>query len=290
MRRRHGRSDTLRGAPRGRAIETEDRERGLKEVNESRNAAEAAAQTAAGVTAGVTQRRGTPAAAMQEPVQRPDSTGSTREPEDRGREWMLELQAGSEAAFDRIVLHYRGPVRRFIDRYVQDPHRAEDLEQEAFLRVYRARGRYKPEAGFKTWLFTIAARLCLNEIRSRRRERRVIVPMPVLRDAARGGLDAPAQEFLDGVAERGSESAEQAYSRRELEEAVAAAIGALPPAQRAAILLLKQEELSYQEIAQALGVSVMAVKSLIHRGREVLRAKLGPFLGGEGDKDAKARR
>jgi len=259
--------------------ETEARERGLKEVNESRNAARPPPQARPAPQTESAQPRRAPAAGNQPPAQQIASEGSIREPEDRGREWMLAFQAGSEAAFDRIVLDHRGLVRRFIERYVQDRDRVEDLEQEAFLRVYRARNRYKPEAGFKTWLCTIVVRLCLNEIRTKKRERRVIVPMPALKETYRGNLDASPQEFLDGVAERGVESPEQASYRKELEEAVAAAIGTLPPAQRAAILLLKQEDHSYEEIAQALGVSVMAVKSLIHRGREALRVRLRPFLG-----------
>jgi RNA polymerase sigma-70 factor (ECF subfamily) len=185
---------------------------------------------------------------------------------------MLAFQAGAEAAFERIVLHYQSTVRRFIGRYTRDRDRAEDLAQEAFLRVYQARGRYQPTAGFKTWLFTIVTRLCLNDLRSRRREGRVIARLP---RAPSGGEE---EEMLACVADRRQEAAEELLLQKELEEAIDAAILELPPSQRAAILLLKLEELSYQEIAQTLEVSVMAVKSLINRGREALRSKLAHHL------------
>ncbi len=187
-----------------------------------------------------------------------------------GRAWMLAFQDGDESAFDRIVLGYRSAILRFLHRYVQDAHRADDIAQEVFLRVYRARRRYRPTAGFRTWLFTIATRLCLNEIRSRTRERRAIVPMPRTGE----GSEEPAL----GIADERSEPAEREVEKRELEEAVDAAIAGLPPAQRAAMLLVRFEDLSYAEIGETLGISVSAVKSLINRAREKLRAALRRFI------------
>jgi len=193
---------------------------------------------------------------------------------DPGRAWMLAFQEGDEAAFDRIVLHFRVPVDRFIHRYVQDPDRAEDLAQETFLRVYRSRDRYRPAARFRTWLFTIAVRLCLNDLRARRRERRVIVPLP-----AAVSPEGAEEDILGAAAEGGSEGAHEALERKELEKAVDAAIAALPPSQRSALLLIRFEELSYREIGDVLGVSASAVKSIVNRGREKLRESLGKFLG-----------
>lgn len=190
--------------------------------------------------------------------------------DDPGGTWLERFREGDESAFDQIVVHYRAMVHRFIFRTVQDAERAEDLSQEVFLRVYKARCRYRPSARFRTWLFTIAARLCLNEIRSRRREHRVIVPMPRGRD--------PGEEIEQSVADPGARPASMVLEEAELEEAVRSAIADLPPAQRAAILLLRFEELSYKEIAESLGISVMATKSLINRGRESLRIRLKRFL------------
>lgn len=190
-----------------------------------------------------------------------------------GSAWMQAFQEGDASAFDKIVLHYRSAVRRFIYRYVQDSERVEDLSQETFLRVFRARQRYQPTAAFRTWLFTIATRLCLNDLRSRRREKKVIAPI-----SGAGSGEETAQDFLEHLPDPSPEGAEGALERRELEAAVDRAIAELPPQQRAAILLLRFEELSYQEIAEVLGISVMALKSLVHRGRERLREKLARFL------------
>jgi RNA polymerase sigma-70 factor, ECF subfamily len=209
----------------------------------------------------------------------PPRTENDREPagmagDGPGRGWMLAFQDGDQSAFDRIVIHYRGMVWRFIGRYLQDLDRAEDLSQEVFLRVYRARKRYRPTAQFRTWLFTIAARLCLNDLRSRRRERRVIIPLP------QAGKDAgPERDLLQTVTDPDSERSGDRLELSELEQAVDEAIAGLPPAQRAAVLLLRFEELSYREIAEALGISAMAVKSLINRARENLRSSLGRYLG-----------
>ena len=196
--------------------------------------------------------------------------------DDPGREWMLAFQRGDEAAFDSIVLRYRSMVGRFIYRYVQDRERAEDICQEVFLRVFKARHRYRPEANFRTWLFTISVRLCLNELRARKRERRVIVRLH-----ADPRSDGEAEDVLESVADRDVEPAGAAVERKEMEEAVDLAIADLPPSQRAALLLVRFEDFSYKEIAESLGITVMAVKSLINRGRERLRSSLSRFLKGD---------
>ena len=86
---------------------------------------------------------------------------------------MLAFQAGDSTAFDDIVYRYQQPVQNFLRRYLRDRDRMEDLTQEVFIRVYKSRERYQPTAKLRTWLFTIATRLALNEIRSIRRKRRV---------------------------------------------------------------------------------------------------------------------
>jgi len=88
-----------------------------------------------------------------------------RQPRGPGAEWMAEFRGGDESAFDKIVGFYQEGVFRFLVRAVKDAGRSEDLAQEAFLRVYRSRNTYRPLAGFRSWLFTIAHRLALNELR-----------------------------------------------------------------------------------------------------------------------------
>ena len=192
---------------------------------------------------------------------------------DPGKEWMLAFQAGDEAAFDELVRYYNASVRRFVGRYLSDADRAEDLAQEAFIRVFKARARYRPEAKFHTWLYTIVTRLCLNEIRSQRRERRALSIQRRRESAFDGPLDDPVEQ----VPERRPESPQERLEAEELDRVLAEAIRKLPDNQRAAILMLRFEEASYHDVGQVLGISVMAVKSLVNRARESLRASLERF-------------
>jgi RNA polymerase sigma-70 factor (ECF subfamily) len=196
--------------------------------------------------------------------------------DDPGQEWMLAFKSGDLKAFDQIVLHFESPVRRFIRRFLRDTGRAEDLAQEAFVRVFHARRRYQPSARFRTWLFTIVTRLCLNEIRAEARRRKVFIPLQSLQEAP-PRPQAVAAAFGDSK----SETPAQRLERRELEEVLDEGIRSLPESQRLAMLLVRHENFSYLEIAERLGVSLMAVKSLINRAREAMRARLNGYLEGK---------
>jgi len=185
---------------------------------------------------------------------------------------MLAFQAGDEAAFDEIVRSYQRSVQSFLFRYLSDRHRTEDLTQEVFIRVYRSRDRYQPTASFRTWLFTIATRLALNEIRGVRRRRRVFTEIDSTADATEHPIHRAPDHRETGPDEQ--------LEHRELEAVLARLIDELPPNQRAAVLLNRSQELSYKEIAASLDVSVMAVKSLLMRARETLRGRLEKYLGG----------
>ena len=191
---------------------------------------------------------------------------------------MRSLQAGDEGSFDRIVAHYQSGVFHFIRASIKDEGRVEDLTQEVFIRVYRSRQRYRPVARFKTWLFTIANRLMLNEVRAIRRRRRVFSDVPVQRspaDPSRG-----EDEFWGSVSDAKTEDPGDFAERRELEDVVKALVATLPRNQRAAIELQRSERFSYLEISEILGVSPMAVKSLLVRAREKLKLGLEPYLSG----------
>ena len=190
---------------------------------------------------------------------------------------MLAFQRGSEEAFDSIVRHYHDGVRKFIGRYLADKNRAEDLAQEAFLRVYKARKRYEPTAKFHTWLFTIVTRLSLNEIRSRQRERKAIVVQQSTTAQRDTGTDDP----VETVSDTKSASPLALLEHEELEGILQAAIQSLPGNQRTAILMLRFEDSSYQEIASVLNVSVLAVKSLVNRARETLKTHLNRYREGK---------
>ena len=191
-----------------------------------------------------------------------------------GRELMLAFQAGDSAAFDDIVYRYQQPVQNFLRRYLRDRDRMEDLTQEVFIRVYKSRERYQPIAKFRTWLFTIATRLALNEIRSIRRKRRVFSEVA---DEPEADSPSPIRRAEDYREETPREQIEE----KELRTIINRLIEDLPPNQKAAILLSQLQKLSYKEIAEVLDMSVMAVKSLLLRGREHLRNRLKPYFEGK---------
>ena len=135
--------------------------------------------------------------------------------------------------------------------------------------LFRSAHRYQTSARFSTWLFTIARNLCLNEIRRRVRHRTDSIEAT---DSEAEG--APARQLAD----RGATSPPDALVREELTLKVEEAIRELPENQRTALLLCREEELSYEEIAEVLGTSISATKSLIFRGRETLKQRLKPYI------------
>jgi RNA polymerase sigma-70 factor (ECF subfamily) len=182
---------------------------------------------------------------------------------------MLRVKQGDAAAFAALVDKYKQPVMNLVFRMIRDATEAEDLAQTVFVQVYRSAHRYKSSAKFSTWLFTIARNLCLNEIRRRSRH-----PAESLEAPRMEGPDQAPPQFAD----RKTFSPPESLLQRELEEKVGEAVAALPENQRLAILLCRQEELSYEEMAEVLGCSLSATKSLIHRARETLKQKLKPYL------------
>jgi len=182
---------------------------------------------------------------------------------------MLRVKQGDVAAFTELVEKYKQPIMNLVYRTIHDPTEAEDLAQNVFVQVFKSAPRYKNTAKFSTWLFTIARNLCLNEIRRRSRHpaESLDVPHPEQEDQ-------PLHQFEDKKTFSPPESLLHGELARKIEEAMAD----LPENQRSAILLCRQEDLSYEEIADILGCSVSATKSLIHRGRETLKEKLKAYL------------
>jgi len=175
---------------------------------------------------------------------------------------MRRVKAGDAASSGPLLARHRGPVIHFLYRRVQNPAVAEELAQEVFLRVYRARESYVASAKFTTWLFRIALHLALNNLRDARGEKET------------GSLDQETEDGLQlQVADR-SPSVEQRLVEAARLAEVRRAIRALPDNQRAAVLMHKYEEMGYAQIAQVLGCSESAVKSLLFRAYETLRARL----------------
>jgi RNA polymerase sigma-70 factor (ECF subfamily) len=184
---------------------------------------------------------------------------------------MLDVKAGDEVSFELLLRKYRSPLVNFLGRMVRDPGMAEELAQEVFLRVYRARKAYAPSAKFTTWMFRIASNLALNAIRDgRHRQMEISMDQPV--DI--GDDQAPAWEVADR-----RPSVEQELLARDRAAIVQRAIATLPDKQRAAVLLHKYQELDYDEIARILECSEAALKSLLFRAYETLRVELAPLVG-----------
>jgi RNA polymerase sigma-70 factor, ECF subfamily len=180
---------------------------------------------------------------------------------------MLDVKAGDDASFNLLLQKYRTPLINFLYRMVRDSATAEDLAQEVFLRVYRARKQYSPSAKFTTWLFRIATNLALNSVRdNRHRQMDVSIDRPVEEDEA--PLQLPAREMR----------IDEHMIERDRAEFIRQAISSLPEKQRVAVLLHKYEEMDYAEIAKILECSESALKSLLFRAYETLRVQLAPLV------------
>ncbi|HEV2488428.1 MAG TPA: sigma-70 family RNA polymerase sigma factor [Candidatus Acidoferrales bacterium] len=175
---------------------------------------------------------------------------------------MLDVKAGDELSFELLLQKYRTPLVNFLCRMVRDQATAEDLAQEVFLRVYRARKEYSPSAKFTTWLFRIATNLALNAIRDGKRQQMQISIDSREEDEA--PLEVAAQEAR----------ADDRLIERERNEMIRRAIHSLPEKQRAAVVLHKYQEMDYSEIGKILGCSESALKSLLFRAYEALRVDL----------------
>ena len=178
---------------------------------------------------------------------------------------MLRVRDGDSACFALLLSRHRGSVIQFMFRMVQDRAVSEELAQEVFLRVYRSRTTYEPTAKFTTWLFRIATHLALNWIRDRKSER---------------GQESLDQESPDGAMRQVSDRRPSVEQRMLFEarlKEIRRAIDMLPTKQRAAVLMHKYEEMGYNQIAAALNCSESAIKSLLFRAYESLRAQLAHF-------------
>lgn len=180
---------------------------------------------------------------------------------------MIRLRDGETGCFAELLERHRVSVFHFLFRMVQNQAVAEELAQEVFLRVYRSRANYEPSAKFTTWLFRIAMNLALNWVRDNRHEQ------------GQGSLD---EEMQDGKVRQISDQRPdvESYLVHQVKLAeVRTAIDRLPAKQRAAVVMHKYQEMEYSQIAKVLGCSESAVKSLLFRAYESLRARLAHYAG-----------
>jgi RNA polymerase sigma-70 factor (ECF subfamily) len=177
---------------------------------------------------------------------------------------MLAFQQGDEGAFRTLFERHARAMFAYCHHFVRDAARAEELAQDVFVNLYRARDRYRPSARFKTFLYRVASNHCLNELRrSERALRHAAGPDEVPPDPDSFPSDAPGPEEVA----RG----------KALEGAVRELLARLPDKQRAALVLCRFEGLSYEEIAQVLETTVAAVKSLVHRATVAAAEALAPL-------------
>ncbi|MEO8028978.1 MAG: RNA polymerase sigma factor [Bryobacteraceae bacterium] len=183
-------------------------------------------------------------------------------------ELMLRVRDGSDTAFALLLERHRTPVVHFLHRMLQNHAVSEELAQEVFLRVYRSRATYEPTAKFTTWLFRIATHLALNWIRDGKKEK------------GQESLDQSVSEGMERQVPDRTLTVEQALLRESRMAEIRGAIESLPEKQRAAVLMHKYQEMEYSQIAKALGCSESAVKSLLFRAYESLRARLAHMADG----------
>jgi len=177
-------------------------------------------------------------------------------------ELMLRVKEGDGASFTILLEKHRLPVIHFLYRMVQNQAVAEELAQEVFLRVYRSRGSYEPTAKFTTWLFRIATHLALNSLRDGKHRR-------LEEHLDDDSSETPVRQVSDQ-----RPTVEQRMLHQSRMEEIRRAVATLPEKQRAAVLMHKYDEMEYSQIAKVLNCSESAIKSLLFRAYETLRARL----------------
>jgi RNA polymerase sigma-70 factor (ECF subfamily) len=175
---------------------------------------------------------------------------------------MLAFVAGQEDAFVELYQRYRDRIVTFTSRMLADQARGEDAAQEVFLKLYRSRVSYQPHSRFSTFLYRIATNHCLNQ--RARLDHRLVDSEPDQDQIASAELDQQAN-----------------LANKQLRASLQRALAALPERQRAALLLVHYEGMSYRDAAESIDVSEPAIKSLIHRARAALMTELEPLLAPE---------
>ena len=198
---------------------------------------------------------------------RPDLTPEGKSGEDAEDVRLMHLVArGDTAAFAELVERHQTLVLGTVARMLGSNSEVEDIAQQVFIRVWKSAGRYVPRAKFTTWLLKITRNLVFNELR--RSKRRSHVPMQSEPDAEQIPLKDETAQAPDA-----------SLLETELQQAIEAAIAELPDTQRMAVILRRYEDLSYEQIAEVLNLSVPAVKSVLFRARTELRTRLAGYLG-----------
>ena len=187
---------------------------------------------------------------------------------DADAELMVSFQKGDGEAFDRLLDKYHRPIVNFIYKIVNNAAEAEELAQEVFLRVYRARHGYEPRARFAAWIYRIAANLSFKEAGRKRRMH--------FWSRNHKQHEGPLEE--EEVFRDPGPDAERRLISSEMGEVIRRAIRSLPRNEKVALVLRRYEELSYKEIAGVMDCTEAAVKTYIHRGKLRVRDRILPYL------------
>ena len=184
---------------------------------------------------------------------------------------MLQVRDDNADAFEELVRRYQDRLIGILEHLTHGRDSAEDLAQEVFMRVFRARKSYEPGAKFSTWLFTIANNVASNALRTRSRRKEVSVSTTQSGSVNLTGMESLAKAKSGLMPTRQLDNAE-------ISEVMRMSIQSLSERQRVALLLSKFEGMSYVDIAATMGLSVQAIKSLLSRARNNLREMLEPYL------------
>ena len=218
----------------------------------------------------------TPGSAVS-PLQAPLSTGpvNTRGAQGGVSEAKVDqllverVQKGDKRAFDLLIQKYQHRIVSLVTRYVSDSSEAQDVAQEAFIKAYRAIGRFRGDSAFYTWLYRIAINTAKNWIVAKNRR-------PPASD-----IDAvDAEQYGISTRMRETSTPENEMLREEIERTVYGTIAELPEDLRTAIMLREMDGMSYEEIATTMECPIGTVRSRIFRARETIDEKLKPLIGG----------
>jgi RNA polymerase sigma-70 factor (ECF subfamily) len=179
---------------------------------------------------------------------------------------MVQLAHGSHYAFEELLSRYETAVVTFCYAFMRSRETSEDVAQETFMRVFRNAQRYQPVAKFTTWLYKIAANLCINELKKGKLRQTLSLHEST-------GPDPDGTKVIERIAS-GEASPLTEAENLEVQTLIGKAIEHLPDDQRTTLVMVEFHHMQYQEIAEVLGVSVSAIKMRIKRARETLRETL----------------
>lgn len=181
---------------------------------------------------------------------------------------MMRFQKGEESCFEQLVERHKNRVFNLVYRFLNSYQEAEDITQEIFIKIYHTKNTYRPRAKFTTWLYVICKNTCLKALRKKK-------PVTV---SITDTLNLEENTVAVQIADSHTPTPVDAILRSEQASIVKEALDSLPVNQKMTVVLYRYDQLSYEEIAEVMGCSVYAVKSLLHRAKINLKEKLTGYF------------